>query len=103
MTGEELQIDPDLDEEAVHLEGDQLVPDPQEKKLMVETSAEVCVHIIYIYFTCQVPQIIRCFLAYFKSDIFIFATPGTRESWIGGCRPGGRRTILFRFRIPRTQ
>ena len=59
MTGEEPQIYPDLDD----LEGDQLVPDPQEEKSMVAKSAEV-------YYTCQVPQIILCFIAYFKWDFF---------------------------------
>ena len=37
MTGEQLQIEPDLDEEAVRTDDDQIVPDQS----MVVTSAEV--------------------------------------------------------------
>jgi hypothetical protein len=41
MTGEEQQIEPDLNEEAMHTDSDQVVPDPQEERSMVATSAEV--------------------------------------------------------------
>ena len=41
VTGEEQQIEPDLNEEAVHTDGDQVVPDPLEERSMVATSAEV--------------------------------------------------------------
>ena len=41
MTGEKLQIEPDLDEEAVRTGDDQIVPDPLGEKSMVVTSAEV--------------------------------------------------------------
>ena len=41
VTGEEQGIEPDLDEEAEHPHDDQLVPDPQEERSMVATSAEV--------------------------------------------------------------
>ena len=41
MTGEEQQIELDLDEEAVRTDNDQMVPDPQEERSMVATSAEV--------------------------------------------------------------
>ena len=47
VTGEEQQIEPDLNEEAVHTEGDQVVPDPLEERSMVATSAEV-----YTCFIC---------------------------------------------------
>ena len=39
--GEEQQIEPDLIEEAVRTDSDQVVPDPQEERSMVATSAEV--------------------------------------------------------------
>ena len=32
-----------IDEEAMHTDGDQLVPDPQEERLMVATSSEVSI------------------------------------------------------------
>ena len=41
MTAEEQQIEPDLNEEAMHADGDQVVPNPQEERSMVATSAEV--------------------------------------------------------------
>jgi hypothetical protein len=41
VTGEKLQIEPDLDEEAVRTDDDQIVPDPLGEKSMVATSAEV--------------------------------------------------------------
>ena len=41
VTGEEQQIEPDLIEEAVCTDSDQGVPDPQEERSMVATSAEV--------------------------------------------------------------
>ena len=44
MTGEEQQIEPDLDEEAVHTDSDQVVPNPQEERSMMATSAEVHVY-----------------------------------------------------------
>ena len=47
MTGEELQIEPDLDEDAVRTDGNQVVPDPLEEKSMVETSAEVLICSIF--------------------------------------------------------
>ena len=48
MTGEEQQIEPDLiepdlNEEALLTDSDQVVPDPQEERSMVATSAEVCI------------------------------------------------------------
>ena len=39
MTGEEQQIEPDFNEEAMRTDSD--VPDPQEERSMVATSAEV--------------------------------------------------------------
>ena len=41
VTGEEQQVELDLDEEAVRTDNDQVVPDPQEERSMVATSAEV--------------------------------------------------------------
>ena len=41
MTGKEQQIKPYLNEEAMHSDGDQVVPDPLEEQTMVVTSAEV--------------------------------------------------------------
>ena len=41
VTGEEQQIEPDLIEEEVRTDSDQVVPDPQEERSMVATSAEV--------------------------------------------------------------
>ena len=41
VTGEEQQIQPDLNEEAMHPDSDQVVPDPQEERSMVATSSEV--------------------------------------------------------------
>ena len=41
MTGVELEIKPDLDEEAVQPDSDQQVPDLQKERPMVVTSAEV--------------------------------------------------------------
>ena len=42
VTGDEQQIEPDLNEEAVHTDGgNQVVPDPLEERSMVATSAEV--------------------------------------------------------------
>ena len=43
VTGEEQQIEPDLNEEAMHADGDQVVPNSQEERSMVATSAEVLV------------------------------------------------------------
>lgn len=50
MTGEEQQIEPDLNEEAVHADGGQVVPDPLEERTVVVTSAEV--------YTCFLSQIV---------------------------------------------
>ena len=50
VTGEEQGIEPDLNEEAEHPHNDQLVPDPQEERSMVATSAQV--------YTCFLSQII---------------------------------------------
>ena len=41
MTGEEQQIELNLDEEAFHTDSDQVVPDPREERSMVATSAKV--------------------------------------------------------------
>lgn len=41
VTGEEQPIDLDLTEEAVSADGNPVVPDPLEKKAMVETSGKV--------------------------------------------------------------
>ena len=41
MTGDEQLIEPDLDEEGIHADSDQVVPDPLEDRSMVATSAEV--------------------------------------------------------------
>lgn len=46
VTGEELEIQLDFDEEAVHTDGDQVVPDPQEERSMVATSGEVCILLV---------------------------------------------------------
>ena len=57
MTGEEQQIEPDFNEEAMRTDSD--VPDPQEERSMVATSAEVytCFLVsdcsfIYRFFLC---------------------------------------------------
>ena len=57
VTGEEQQIEPDLNEEAVHTDGDQVVPDPLEERSMVATSAEVytcffCLRLFNELFLC---------------------------------------------------
>lgn len=44
VTGVEQEIEPGLDEEAVLSDSDQIVPDPQEERSVVVTSAEVHVH-----------------------------------------------------------
>ena len=56
LTGEEQQIEPDLNEEAMHADGDQVVPDTLEEWTMVMTSAEVflvsdCSNTIVGFFT----------------------------------------------------
>lgn len=56
MTGEEQQIELNLDEEAFYTDSDQVVPDPQEERSMVATSAEV--HYTYVY-TCVLSQIVQ--------------------------------------------
>ena len=53
MTGEEQQIEHDLSEEAMHTDSDQVVPDPQEERSMVATSAEVYT----CFFLSQIVQI----------------------------------------------
>ena len=47
VTGEEQQIGPDLIEEVVCTESDQVVPDPQEERSMVATSAEVYIYLFF--------------------------------------------------------
>ena len=49
VTGEKLEIEFDLEEEAVFTGGDQEVPDPLEEESMVATSAEV--HTCFICFS----------------------------------------------------
>ena len=44
VTGEEQQLDLDQVEEAVDTDSDHIVPDPQEERSMVATSAEVCIY-----------------------------------------------------------
>ena len=44
----EQQIEPDLNEEAIHADGDQVVPNPQEERSMVAISAEVLVFLSHI-------------------------------------------------------
>ena len=41
VTGEEQQIELNLDDEVFHTNSDQVVPDPQEERSIVATSAEV--------------------------------------------------------------
>ena len=48
VTGEEQQIEPDLDEEVVGTDGgDQVVPDPLKERTMVATSAEVYTYLFF--------------------------------------------------------
>lgn len=73
VTGVELEIEPDLDEEVVQPDSDQQVPDLQEERSMVATSAEVnimcmsqvaqntsyfihCLRVIYHFVTFQALQ-----------------------------------------------
>ena len=48
VTGQDDQLEPDLSEEATNTESDQLVPDPQEERSMVATSAEVCIYLFFV-------------------------------------------------------
>ena len=48
VTGEEQQIKLNLDKEAFHTDSDQVVPDPQEERSMVATSAEVPYTYVYV-------------------------------------------------------
>ena len=52
MTGEEQQIELNLDEEAFDTDSDQVVPDAQEERSMVATSADV--HYTYVLYLCFV-------------------------------------------------
>lgn len=68
VIGEKLQIEPDLDEDAVHTDDDQVVPDPLEEKLMVVTSAEVHTY----FFKIALISVYWAFLSFAVLQYFLF-------------------------------
>ena len=74
MTGEEQQIELNLDEEAFYTDCDQVVPDPQEERSMVATSAEVHYN-MYILVFCH-----RLF-KYPNEQLFCLLSSGTPGAW----------------------
>lgn len=68
VIGEKLQIEPDLDEDAVHTDDDQVVPDPLEEKSMVVTSAEVHTY----FFEIALISVYWAFLSFAVLQYFLF-------------------------------
>ena len=56
MTGEEQEIQLNFDEEAVHFDGDQVVPDTEKDRSMVATSGEVCILLVFCYRLLKYPN-----------------------------------------------
>ena len=92
VTEEEQEIEPDLDEEAVHPHDDQLVPDPQEERSMVATSAEVYTNVLG--FLSQIIPIrnhnrIILFLLFTNCHLSCCMASGSRGARTGCSQPGG--------------